>query len=346
MWTWIVTAAPDSGAAALNEIQKGSVPSRFCSWLAPGVAQFTSADRATTQRALRERPPIFVRHVSAVDLQVPCTGPSWDWDAVLAAVSGLDNLDKSLRTSVQVRPLEPIPSGMRQELTRRVSSHLTDRGVPIVVAGPQQVVSIVLAQGTAGLGVLSLDDALSAWPGGECRFKRTEGQVSRAEFKLLEALDLYPILICDGATALDLGAAPGGWTRVLRERGLHVTAVDPAVLDARVAGDPHVRHVQQSAQSFLRSTRERFAVVVNDMKMDARASCALMVQAEDCLEPGGFGVMTLKLPEKHPELTVRDSLDRLRVTYDLVGARQLFHNRSEVTVVLRKREAHDGGERA
>jgi len=346
MWTWIVTASPDFGAAALNEIQKGPVPSRFCGWLAPGIAQMTSDDRETTLRAFRERPPIFVRHVSAVDLQVPFASPSWDWDAILSAISHLDDLDGALTTAVQVRLLHPTAPGLRQELTRRVSQRLTECGVSIVVARPEQVVSIVILEGSAGLGVLSVDAALSAWPGGECRFKRTDRQVSRAEFKLLEAFDLYPIPTEDGAAALDLGAAPGGWTRVLCERGLQVTAVDPAVLEASVGGNPQVRHVQQSAQDFLRSTRERFAAVVNDMKMDARASCALMVQASDRLERGGYGVMTLKLPEKHPEHTVRDAIDRLRVAYDLIGARQLFHNRSEVTVVLRKREAHDGRERA
>jgi 23S rRNA (uridine2552-2'-O)-methyltransferase len=44
-----------------------------------------------------------------------------------------------------------------------------------------------------------------------------EGQVSRAHFKL-EELDRRFRLIQPGMTVLELGAAPGGWTRYLEER--------------------------------------------------------------------------------------------------------------------------------
>lgn len=46
---------------------------------------------------------------------------------------------------------------------------------------------------------------------------RTEGQVSRAHFKLKE-LDERFGLIRKGQAVLELGAAPGGWTRYLEER--------------------------------------------------------------------------------------------------------------------------------
>ena len=51
------------------------------------------------------------------------------------------------------------------------------------------------------------------------RFAREEGQVSRAEFKLLEAIELFGVAVREHGVALDLGASPGGWTRVLRRLG-------------------------------------------------------------------------------------------------------------------------------
>ncbi len=51
--------------------------------------------------------------------------------------------------------------------------------------------------------------------------------VSRAEHKLAEAIHVFGLDLRAGMRAIDLGAAPGGWTFLLAERGLDVVAVDP-----------------------------------------------------------------------------------------------------------------------
>lgn len=60
-----------------------------------------------------------------------------------------------------------------------------------------------------------------------------EGQVSRAHFKL-EQLDRRFRLLRPGMTVLELGAAPGGWTRYLERRlaGGLVVACDPRPMSA------------------------------------------------------------------------------------------------------------------
>ena len=60
-----------------------------------------------------------------------------------------------------------------------------------------------------------------------------EGQGSRAHFKLLE-LDRRFVLLRPGMSVLELGAAPGGWTRYLEERldGGLVVACDPRPISA------------------------------------------------------------------------------------------------------------------
>ena len=67
------------------------------------------------------------------------------------------------------------------------------------------------------------EDMLSDWPGGAVRFQREEGQISRAKFKLLEAEREFGLHYAKYQQALDIGAAPGGWTSLLLERGLRVT---------------------------------------------------------------------------------------------------------------------------
>ena len=68
--------------------------------------------------------------------------------------------------------------------------------------------------------------------------------------------------------------------------------------------------------------------------MDALASARIMATAARLLKAGGWALVTLKLPQRHVEETVVEALEMLRKTYDGIGARQLFHNRNEITVVL------------
>jgi 23S rRNA (cytidine2498-2'-O)-methyltransferase len=183
------------------------------------------------------------------------------------------------------------------------------------------------------VGLSDVEQNLSSWAGGARRFAREPGQISRSEFKLLEALEVFALPLPEGGLALDLGAAPGGWTRLLRARGLRVVAVDPAALDPRLAGDRGIRHVRATAQQFF-PCRERFDLIVNDMRMDARDSARLMLDAAPCLRPEGHALMTLKLPAEGPEQVMHQALALLARRYRVLGARQLFHNRSEVTVAL------------
>jgi 23S rRNA (cytidine2498-2'-O)-methyltransferase len=171
--------------------------------------------------------------------------------------------------------------------------------------------------------------------GGNRRFARTASRISRSEFKLLEAFDVFGLSPEPGGAALDLGAAPGGWSRLLRERGLRVTAVDPAKLDDRLRGDKDLRHIRTTAKKFLQQKPEKYDLIVNDMRMDARKSAQLMVSCAPYLNPGGFGIMTLKLPEEKREIVIDEAYQILSGTFRIAGARQLFHNRSEITVYLR-----------
>lgn len=194
---------------------------------------------------------------------------------------------------------------------------------------------MVLCADTGWLGVSPVGENYSAWAGGCRRFLREKDQVSRAEFKLLEALETFDVRLPASGTALDLGAAPGGWTRVLRGRGLSVVAVDPAGLDARVARDPGVTHVRTTAQAYFRAPAP-CDIMVNDMKMDACQSAALMAEGAHCLSAGGVAVLTLKLPERPGEWPgrIRRARAVLSAAYRVEGMRQLFHNRNEATAYL------------
>lgn len=137
-----------------------------------------------------------------------------------------------------------------------------------------------------------------------------------------------------------MGAAPGGWTRILRRHAMQVVAVDPANLHSLFASDPAVIHRRQMAQDYLPAA-DQFDIILNDMRLDARDSARLMLLAAGNLKQAGAAVMTLKLPGQKMANVAAHSLKLLRKKYRIVGARQLFHNRREITVALRKSHSGD-----
>jgi 23S rRNA (cytidine2498-2'-O)-methyltransferase len=205
---------------------------------------------------------------------------------------------------------------------------------------PQVVISVLCTGHKAYVGISTTEENLSSWPGGARHLAQTTEQISRAEFKLLEALEVFGLSLPAGGKVLDLGAAPGGWTRLFLEAGMHVVAVDPAQLDPRLAKRPHLEQYRGYAEHYLEDAvrrRLKFDVIANDMRMDARDAARLLASASPCLRMDGFVLSTFKLPhatrEIDPLTTLRAALDMLNQRYGIVQALQLFHNRQEVTVV-------------
>jgi 23S rRNA (cytidine2498-2'-O)-methyltransferase len=239
--------------------------------------------------------------------------------------------------ALQVWASGPVEGDFRtDELRRELEDVLAEEDIRVGRSGMAQVLSVCLAGDLILLGLNGEASALSDWPGGHVRLAKPKGQISRSEFKLEELFRTTDLRPPRGGLALDLGASPGGWTRILRGYGLDVVAVDPADLDPRLRGDSHVRHVRATAAPFLAETKDRFDIVVNDMRMDPAMSVGLMVQAARHLKPGGLMILTLKLSPRGAVRTVRQALARLDDVVDVALVRQLHHNRDEVTVVARK----------
>jgi 23S rRNA (cytidine2498-2'-O)-methyltransferase len=362
----ILTAAPESEALALADLQRAidcglgirrrtafqsairnRQPAIENTALAPGVLLLELPGTFTELvAAFREQPPLFIRHVQPVQIEVPLAGEAADLEGLAAAARELaPRLQPEQSFSVQSRLFTDarLPYG-RFEVNERLAALLRERsGAAVDVRAPEQILSVAVMPATAYLGLSRAADNLSAWAGGAMRFAREPEQVSRSEFKLLEALAVFGLTLPSQGLALDLGAAPGGWTRLLRRAGLLVTAVDPGDLDARVAADPGIRHLRIPVQEY-QCRRGEFSVIVNDLRMDARDSAHVMLNVATRLTEGGLALMTVKLPStrgagtRSPEPAAHEAIDLLRRRYTLLGARQLFHNRSEITVALRRGE--------
>jgi len=338
--------------AALHELRRFDNNMRCETLLAPEIALCESGDVARLMsRAAGER-PVFVRHLAPVQTVLSLSNSEKDVGALAVAIANLPAfamLERGQRFAVQTRFAQ---SGDQSLSVKRAygSGYLNQQlaaafaeetGAIESVKKPQVVVSLLCAELKAYAGISLSKDNLSDWPGGMRHFAQLSEQISRAEFKLLEALEIFGVSLPEQGDALDLGAAPGGWTRLLRDAGMRVVAVDPARLDDRLGG--RLEHYRGYAEDYIEEAlqrRKRFDVITNDMRMDAREAARLLVEARSCLRPDGFIISTLKLPHAaidiDPSRNLKEAIRLLERHFTVVQAKQLFHNRQEVTVIAAK----------
>ncbi|NJN82271.1 MAG: 50S rRNA methyltransferase [Caldilineaceae bacterium] len=345
----ILTADPDFLDLALNEFQRGASDGTILATPAPDIAlvQCTETFVDLAER-WRETPPIFVRHICPVQATVPLENGAGDLEALIVAYDDELGylLDADYSFSVQSRVFNDLPY-KPFDINSALSQHIIEIArAPLDVRNPQQILSVVCMEtkddeghtsADAYLGLSLTVHNLSDWAGGMRRFAREAEQVSRSEFKLLEAIEVFELELPARGVVLDLGASPGGWTRILRSREQFVTAVDPGDLDPRVAKDRGVRHKRMTAEEYLARDPDQFDLIVNDMRMDGRDSSRLMVAYAPQLYPGGIALLTLKLPKFQRREILDHCFKILANAYDITGARQLFHNRSEITVYLTRK---------
>lgn len=283
---------------------------------------------------------IFVRHLCPVDAQAETPTPErsfWS-DVLLPMLQGM-----ALPVAAQIRSAGGGDSDTRRALYETISEVCKASGVEIQRPDPRTVVSVVLTKNATLVGVCDAKLALSSWPGGEVRYRHDDARmVSRAELKLVEAMDVLRFAPFSELPVLDLGAAPGGWTRILAESGYQVVAVDPAELDPSVLRLRGVVHHRAMTQEFLSGqVREKFGAIVNDMRMDPLDSAQSMLDCLPRLTANAVALMTIKL-EKTSVIktfeTLKETLRLLESGFDIVAVRQLFHNRSECTAVLRRKD--------
>jgi len=183
------------------------------------------------------------------------------------------------------------------------------------------------------VGMVPSDRALSLAPGGRLRTKVPGDRPSRAARKLAEAFAWLGISPEPGELCVDLGAAPGGWTWVLLERRARVIAVDPGKLRPDLLGRRGLTYIPGNAFEFqpdepvdwlfcdmafrplevakllAKWGRHRYAtLLVANFKLPMRRKAEIVKELVATLEGGGFRA---------------------------VRARQLYHDRDEITVTAR-----------
>lgn len=183
----------------------------------------------------------------------------------------------------------------------------------------------------------------SEFPLGIRRLKFPSNAPSRSTLKLEEAMHEFvpakkwPVLLREGMTAVDLGAAPGGWTYQLVERGMRVTAIDNGPMGELLMATGLVDH--QKADGFKFQPPRQVDWLVCDMVEKPQMVTELMAK---WLSQGWTrrSIFNLKLPMKKRFQEVstclallKDSLDKAGRQYE-IQAKHLYHDREEITVCV------------
>jgi 23S rRNA (cytidine2498-2'-O)-methyltransferase len=340
MITFVGTANPGFAPYAMEELRR-RIRGTKVSGLAPGETfSFTTGEVDPEQliKELRRNEPIFLRHLFPIEAEMPVTDSiALTAEALKEYAATLGDRVNGRKVAIQIRKEQnspfPYSSAEGRDVVIPVVQEL---GGETVAREADWIISVYASKKSLYMGCSLPRDNLSDWPGGSVRFRKEEGLISRAAFKLLEAERAFDLPLDQFSNALDLGAAPGGWTSVLLERGLKVTAVDPAEIDPSLELHPRLRHMRKNAAevSFPPGT---FDIMVCDMSWDPHHTCRLVSALAPALTAGGSGIITLKLMYRKPFQSIQDLTEAYRENFDIRKVKQLFHNREEVTMWVKRK---------
>lgn len=229
-------------------------------------------------------------------------------------------------------------STLAKKLTSPLSSALKKRA--LLRADSQWQLHLLLISGQcAYLGVSPIGNR-APWPMGIPRLRQPKAAPSRATLKLEEAWHHFipayewDVRLAGGLRAVDLGAAPGGWTWQLVQRGMFVDAVDNGPMDEVLMESGQVTHMREDG--FYYQPQKAVDWLVCDIA-DKPARVASMISNWVCRGWCREAVFNLKLPMKQRYPQVCQLRERLQADMAQAGIdahlafKQLYHDREEVT---------------
>lgn len=341
MNTYLGTANPGYSPYAMEELRR-RIPGTKISGLAAGETFLFTAghdEPAQLLKDLRRDEPIFLRHLFPVEASWPLTAGGIEETVAHLAQYGKELAERvaGRKVAIQVRKSEdsPFPFSLA-EGRDQLAPVIRQLGGEVVAKEADWIVSIYADRKMLYVGCSTPRDNLSDWPGGAIRFRRDDELISRAAFKLLEAEKVFRLPLDKFTNTLDLGAAPGGWTSVLLERGAKVTAVDPAELSPKLKLHPQLRHIRKNAAE-VSFPAGSFDLLVCDMSWDPHHTCRVVSKLAPALSAGGSGIITLKLMHRKLLQSIEDLRAAYAEYFEIRQIKQLFHNREEVTMWVKRK---------
>jgi 23S rRNA (cytidine2498-2'-O)-methyltransferase len=259
--------------------------------------------------------------------------------SLLPAIQALGRQFSSLRLETADTNEAKALSVFCRKFAAPLRQALQKQGIAVDIAGAPSLHLFFLSSSAVYVG---WSDPLlaSPWLMGIPRLKFPAGAPSRSTLKLEEAFLLFltererSAKLRPGMRAVDLGAAPGGWTWQLVKRGLSVVAVDNGPMAPALMASGLVEHQRLDGFRYRPPTPVDW-LVCDIVEQPSRIAALIgrWLQAGDCRN----ALFNLKLPMKKRYEEVQRCaglIEEAVAGTPLAGRlrfKQLYHDREEVT---------------
>lgn len=230
-------------------------------------------------------------------------------------------------------------SGFLRKFTPAVESALQKSGLQQRKAA--HTLHLFFLDSTSVYAGFSAPDNASPWLLGIPRLKFPAAAPSRSTLKLEEAFLCFLSteqrreLLREGATGVDLGAAPGGWTWQLVKHGLSVTAIDNGPMDAALMQTGQVEHLKVDGFHY-RPVRPVSWLVCDMVEKPARIAELCAGWVADGAAANAIFNLKLPMKKRYEEVQLCQDIiaQRMGTKAYRLRIKQLFHDREEVTAWL------------
>ena len=303
-----------------------------------GYVEYLGADGAAVSRALPFSELIFARQKLRLLADLKDLDPKDRIAPMFDALAGrgrYGDLWVEHPDSDEAKPL----AGLARSFGNALRPALRQRGLLTDKDDPRlpRLHVCFLAGDHALLGASDVRDS-SPWPLGVPRLRQLSEAPSRSALKLEEALltlmtaEERTRLIKPGMCVADLGAAPGGWSWILARHHFRVLAVDNGPMAESALATGVVEHIRADGFSWKPPKPQDWLVC--DMVEAPRKVATRMAEwfANGWCE---HAIFNLKLPMKKRWEETRLCLDSFAQNAGkplTIRARQLYHDREEITV--------------
>lgn len=181
----------------------------------------------------------------------------------------------------------------------------------------------------------------SPWSDGILHLKSPKDAPSRSTLKLEEAWHWFvpkhewDTRLAPGMRAVDLGAAPGGWTWQLVNRHMMVQAVDNGPMKGDIMDSGQVTHLKEDGFKYHPAKKVHWMVCdMAESPIKVADRMADWFVNNWCEE----AIFNLKLPMKKRYQEVKACLDKMGERFEQaqlsveITAKHLYHDREEITV--------------
>lgn len=228
-------------------------------------------------------------------------------------------------------------------------------GYNINIIGPETLAYAILMNGTCYTGYVDYSKLERKFVN-PMRHYHIKKKVSRSELKLWEAFDEFGIK--GSGTAIDLGAAPGGWSGFLANKGFKVVAIDNGDLNYKALEEQGITvkktgtkkaidaekmfktndiiHIKDGFKNAKKSLKiKNVDMLTDDMNIFCSDTASAIEMYLKFLKEGATLVITVKCLSKNVPNYIERAKKMLGKSLKIERIKVLPNNRQEITVLAK-----------